>query len=90
MSSTSTPQDAAKMDLESNSNTNQNKEEKKSRSRSWNPLNKFFHPTPAPPAKFADSPIPDHQANVFQQVIFSWIDPMMSVGFSRPLEKEGE
>ncbi|KAH9950728.1 multidrug resistance-associated ABC transporter [Amylocystis lapponica] len=52
----------------------------------YNPLS----PPPAPPA-FASGEnilVPEETASYWSRLIFSWLDPFLKVGFSRPLEKE--
>ncbi|KZT29932.1 multidrug resistance-associated ABC transporter [Neolentinus lepideus HHB14362 ss-1] len=50
----------------------------------YNPL----HPPPKPPAFGADTVCPEEQASLLSKLIFGWLSPFLSVGFSRPLEKE--
>ncbi|KAI8970550.1 multidrug resistance-associated ABC transporter [Trametes punicea] len=50
----------------------------------WNPL----HPKPAPPAFGEGKVVPETKASPLSRLIFSWLDPFLSVGFSRPLQKE--
>ncbi|KAF9466008.1 multidrug resistance-associated ABC transporter [Collybia nuda] len=50
----------------------------------WNP----FKPTPAPPAFGAGKVLPEGQAPFLSQLIFHWLGPFLSVGFSRPLEED--
>ncbi|KAF9067926.1 multidrug resistance-associated ABC transporter [Rhodocollybia butyracea] len=47
-----------------------------------------FHPPPAPPAFGKDKFLPEPEASFLSQVVFQWLAPFLSVGFSRPLEKE--
>ncbi|KZT33501.1 multidrug resistance-associated ABC transporter [Sistotremastrum suecicum HHB10207 ss-3] len=49
-----------------------------------NPL----HPKPAPPAFGQDSIIPERTAPWLSRLLFHWLSPILSVGFSRPLETE--
>ncbi|KAK7691491.1 hypothetical protein QCA50_004890 [Cerrena zonata] len=49
-----------------------------------NPL----HPKPAPPAFGQSNVVPENRASLLSQLLFSWLDPFLRVGFSRPLEKE--
>ncbi|KZS90158.1 multidrug resistance-associated ABC transporter [Sistotremastrum niveocremeum HHB9708] len=49
-----------------------------------NPL----HPKPAPPAFGQDSVVPERSAPWLSRLLFHWLSPIMSVGFSRPLETE--
>ncbi|KAI0674258.1 multidrug resistance-associated ABC transporter [Trametes maxima] len=50
----------------------------------WNPL----RPQPAPPSFGQGKVVPETTASPFSILLFSWLDPFLSVGFSRPLEKE--
>jgi hypothetical protein len=50
----------------------------------------FYHPKPRPPAVFEGVPLPQRTANVVSRTIFQWITPILQVGYSRPLELEGE
>ncbi|KAI0646268.1 multidrug resistance-associated ABC transporter [Trametes meyenii] len=50
----------------------------------WNPL----RPRPAPPAFGQGKVVPETVASPLSILLFSWLDPFLSVGFSRPLEKE--
>ncbi|KAH8103355.1 multidrug resistance-associated ABC transporter [Cristinia sonorae] len=49
-----------------------------------NPL----HPRPAPPAFGQDTLVAETSASIFSKLTFSWLDPFIKVGFSRPLQKE--
>ncbi|KAJ7290727.1 multidrug resistance-associated ABC transporter [Mycena rebaudengoi] len=49
---------------------------------SWNPL----RPPPAPPAFGAGKLMPEQNASIFSRLVFAWLSPILSVGFSRPLE----
>ncbi|KAG6873111.1 hypothetical protein C0995_002774 [Termitomyces sp. Mi166 len=51
----------------------------------WNP----FNPRPAPPAFGADKEVPEESASILSRVLFSWLDPFLYVGFTRPLEEIG-
>ncbi|TBU42097.1 multidrug resistance-associated ABC transporter [Dichomitus squalens] len=50
----------------------------------WNP----FRRPPAPPAFGQGEVIPESRASPLSRLFFSWLDPFLSVGFSRPLEKD--
>ncbi|KAH9849408.1 multidrug resistance-associated ABC transporter [Lenzites betulinus] len=50
----------------------------------WNPL----HPPPAPPAFGEGKVVPETSASLLSRLLFSWLDSFLSVGFSRPLEKQ--
>ncbi|KAI0635122.1 multidrug resistance-associated ABC transporter [Trametes polyzona] len=50
----------------------------------WNPL----HPRPAPPAFGEGKVVPETSASPLSRLFFSWLDSFLSVGFSRPLEKQ--
>ncbi|KAF9262693.1 multidrug resistance-associated ABC transporter [Marasmius fiardii PR-910] len=47
-----------------------------------------FRPKPAPPGFGGGKQIPERKAFFLSQVIFAWLDPLMKVGFSRPLEQD--
>ncbi|KAJ7890947.1 multidrug resistance-associated ABC transporter [Mycena olivaceomarginata] len=48
----------------------------------WNPL----RPPPAPPALGAGKLMPEQNASIFSRLVFAWLNPILSVGFTRPLE----
>ncbi|KIY72285.1 multidrug resistance-associated ABC transporter [Cylindrobasidium torrendii FP15055 ss-10] len=48
----------------------------------WNP----FKVEPAPPAFGKDKILPEHNASIFSRVVFGWISPLLSVGYTRPLK----
>ncbi|GJJ12857.1 hypothetical protein Clacol_007102 [Clathrus columnatus] len=53
-------------------------------------IRKLWHPDPAPPG-FSENGkvvIPEETASIPSRIIFSWISPLLAVGFSRPLEME--
>ncbi|KAK0186449.1 multidrug resistance-associated ABC transporter [Armillaria mellea] len=50
----------------------------------FNPL----HPPPAPPGFAGDHVLPEESAGHLSRLIFQWLGPFLTVGFSRPLEKE--
>ncbi|KAJ7658484.1 multidrug resistance-associated ABC transporter [Mycena rosella] len=47
-----------------------------------------FHPPCAPPAFGAGKTVPKDQASYLSQLVVHWVGAFLSVGFSRPLEKE--
>ncbi|KAJ7893786.1 multidrug resistance-associated ABC transporter [Mycena leptocephala] len=49
---------------------------------SWN----LLRPPPAPPALGAGKLMPEQNASIFSKLIFAWLNPILSVGFTRPLE----
>ncbi|KAF8217563.1 multidrug resistance-associated ABC transporter [Mycena galopus ATCC 62051] len=51
---------------------------------SWNPL----RPPPAPPAFGAGKLMPEQNASIFSRLVFAWLGPILSVGFTRPLEAD--
>ncbi|KIK63265.1 hypothetical protein GYMLUDRAFT_40975 [Collybiopsis luxurians FD-317 M1] len=51
-------------------------------------FNNPFHPPPAPPAFGKDKVLPESEASWLSQLVFQWLSPFLSVGFSRPLEKD--
>ncbi|KLO19493.1 multidrug resistance-associated ABC transporter [Schizopora paradoxa] len=50
----------------------------------YNPL----HPPPAPPSFGEGKVLPQDDASLLSKLVFNWLTPILSVGFSRPLEKE--
>ncbi|KAI0746725.1 multidrug resistance-associated ABC transporter [Daedaleopsis nitida] len=50
----------------------------------WNP----FRPPPAPPAYGGGKVVPETSSSPLSRLCFSWLDPLLAVGFSRPLEAE--
>ncbi|RPD65442.1 multidrug resistance-associated ABC transporter [Lentinus tigrinus ALCF2SS1-7] len=50
----------------------------------WNP----FNPKPAPPAFGQGKVVPETKVSPLSRLLFSWLDPILSVGFSRPLQAE--
>ncbi|SJL01376.1 uncharacterized protein ARMOST_04697 [Armillaria ostoyae] len=47
-----------------------------------------LRPSPAPPAFAGNCVLPEEDPPIFSRLIFQWLGPLLSVGFSRPLEKE--
>ncbi|KAL6300347.1 multidrug resistance-associated ABC transporter [Sparassis latifolia] len=47
-----------------------------------------FRPPPAPPAFGEGKVVPEEKASYLSRLIFQWVDPLLRVGFSRPLQKE--
>ncbi|KAI0717423.1 multidrug resistance-associated ABC transporter [Cerioporus squamosus] len=50
----------------------------------WNP----FHPRPAPPAFGQGKVVPETKVSPLSRLLFSWLDPILAVGFSRPLQAD--
>nr|XP_019009246.1 uncharacterized protein I206_05894 [Kwoniella pini CBS 10737]OCF48027.1 hypothetical protein I206_05894 [Kwoniella pini CBS 10737] len=48
----------------------------------------FYDPSPAPDAVFQHEKIPLERANIFSRFLYTWISPMLKVGYSRPLQIE--
>jgi ATP-binding cassette, subfamily C (CFTR/MRP), member 1 len=48
-----------------------------------------WHPPPAPAAFGEGKVVAEVHASPLSKLVFSWLAPFLSVGFSRPLEKEG-
>ncbi|KAJ8076752.1 hypothetical protein PM082_001175 [Marasmius tenuissimus] len=48
----------------------------------------FFRPKPAPPAYGEGKEIPERKAFFLSQIWFAWLDPLLRVGYTRPLEQE--
>ncbi|KNZ81013.1 Multidrug resistance-associated protein 1 [Termitomyces sp. J132] len=49
----------------------------------WN----LYNPRPAPPAFGAGKDVPEGRVSILSRVFFSWLDPLLYVGFTRPLEE---
>ncbi|KAJ2916152.1 hypothetical protein MD484_g4261, partial [Candolleomyces efflorescens] len=47
-----------------------------------------FSPDPAPAGFGGGKVVPEHTSNPFSRLIFGWITPLLTVGFSRPLDKD--
>ncbi|OBZ78499.1 Canalicular multispecific organic anion transporter 1 [Grifola frondosa] len=47
-----------------------------------------FYPPPAPPGFGEGQVVPEEEVSVFSKVVFEWLGPFLTVGFSRPLQKE--
>ncbi|KAF5390969.1 hypothetical protein D9757_004019 [Collybiopsis confluens] len=47
-----------------------------------------FHPQPAPPGFGAGKQIPEVHASIISRILFLWLTPLLSAGFSRPLEQD--
>ncbi|KAJ7591654.1 multidrug resistance-associated ABC transporter [Mycena floridula] len=52
--------------------------------RLYNP----FRPPPAPAAFGGEKVLPEDGASYFSRLFFSWLDPLLDVGFSRPLQED--
>jgi hypothetical protein len=50
----------------------------------------FYNPTPSPPNAFKGVPLPRNDASWLSTLFLHWITPILRVGYSRPLEAEGE
>ncbi|TDL20293.1 multidrug resistance-associated ABC transporter [Rickenella mellea] len=48
----------------------------------------FWHPPPAPPGFGKDKVLPQEEASLLSKLVFHWLGPFLSVGFTRPLEKD--
>ena len=55
-----------------------------------NMLIPFYRPEPAPPGVFDNEVLPHRQANLISRIFFQWVTPIIKVGYSRPLNAEGE
>lgn len=51
-------------------------------------LNNPFNPPPAPPSFGSGKVLPEGNAPLLSRLIFQWLGPFLSVGFSRPLQKD--
>jgi ATP-binding cassette, subfamily C (CFTR/MRP), member 1 len=47
-----------------------------------------WHPPPAPPAFGSHTVIPERSASILSRLVFHWLSPLLSVGFTRPLEAD--
>jgi ATP-binding cassette, subfamily C (CFTR/MRP), member 1 len=47
-----------------------------------------FRPQPAPPAFGSHTVIPERNASILSRLVFTWLSPLLSVGFTRPLEAD--
>ncbi|KII85509.1 hypothetical protein PLICRDRAFT_145262 [Plicaturopsis crispa FD-325 SS-3] len=47
-----------------------------------------FRPPPAPPGFGQNEILPESSASPLSKLVFGWLNPFLSVGYSRPLEKE--
>ncbi|THH01938.1 hypothetical protein EW145_g6827, partial [Phellinidium pouzarii] len=52
-----------------------------------NPMN-WLYRDPAPPAFGKDKFVPEDEASLFSKLVFNWLSPLLSVGASRPLQKD--
>lgn len=50
----------------------------------------FYRPAPAPPGTLAQHELPKNSANPLSRALFHWLTPLMKIGYSRPLEQDGE
>ncbi|KAI0087238.1 multidrug resistance-associated ABC transporter [Irpex rosettiformis] len=48
----------------------------------------LWHPPPAPPGFGEGKTLPERNASILSRVLFTWLDSILRVGFSRPLQKE--
>ncbi|CAD6954568.1 unnamed protein product [Tilletia controversa] len=53
-----------------------------------NPIKKWWDPEPAPASFGAGKTVPEHSASLASRLTFSWVTPMLRVGWTRPLESE--
>lgn len=52
-------------------------------------IERIWHPEPAPPDFGKGKQMPDSGANFLRILTFDWLTPLLSVGWSRPLEESG-
>lgn len=50
----------------------------------------FWKPKPAPPGALQAARQPLYTANLLSQLFMQWLNPLLKVGYSRPLQSEGE
>ncbi|KAL9932849.1 hypothetical protein V8E36_008104 [Tilletia maclaganii] len=53
-----------------------------------NPVKAWLHPQPAPEGFGQGHTVPEHTSSPFSRLTFSWLSPMLGVGWSRPLQSE--
>ncbi|KAJ7753347.1 multidrug resistance-associated ABC transporter [Mycena maculata] len=51
-------------------------------------MSNWWRPQPAPPAFGKDDIVPDTHASAISRLFYEWLSPFLSVGFSRPLQKD--
>ncbi|KDQ12205.1 hypothetical protein BOTBODRAFT_57028 [Botryobasidium botryosum FD-172 SS1] len=51
-------------------------------------VSSIWHPTPAPLAFGKGHEVPDATSNVLSQIFFTWLTPLLGVGWSRPLQRD--
>ncbi|GAW10561.1 multidrug resistance-associated ABC transporter [Lentinula edodes] len=51
-------------------------------------MQNIFHPPPAPPALSKGTVIPEKNSSIFSSLLLHWLSPLLSTGFSRPLEQD--
>ncbi|KAF9020670.1 multidrug resistance-associated ABC transporter [Hymenopellis radicata] len=51
-------------------------------------IRNWFSPPPAPPGFGRGKVLPEENASYLSRLVFHWLSPLLSVGFSRPLEKD--
>ncbi|KAK0542683.1 hypothetical protein OC845_006498 [Tilletia horrida] len=53
-----------------------------------NPVKAWWDPPPAPPAFGAGTTVPELSSSIWSRITFSWLSPMLNIGWSRPLEND--
>ncbi|KAE8214065.1 hypothetical protein CF327_g2493 [Tilletia walkeri] len=53
-----------------------------------NPIKAWWSPEPAPEAYGGGTTVPEHSASFASRLLFSWLTPMLAVGWTRPLQSE--
>ncbi|KDQ09674.1 hypothetical protein BOTBODRAFT_137615 [Botryobasidium botryosum FD-172 SS1] len=53
-----------------------------------NPLASIWRPAPAPPAFGQGQQIPDRDSNLVSRILFTWLTPILAVGWTRPLQND--
>ena len=50
----------------------------------------FWKPGPAPPAALQAQRQPLHSANYLSQLFLQWLNPILKIGYSRPIQMDGK
>ncbi|KAK0521189.1 hypothetical protein OC834_006756 [Tilletia horrida] len=53
-----------------------------------NPVARWIHPEPAPPAFGQGKTVPEQSASWVSRITFDWLTPILAVGWTRPLQSE--
>jgi hypothetical protein len=50
----------------------------------------FWKPGPAPPGALQAQRQPLHSANYLSQLFLQWLNPLLKIGYSRPMQMDGK